>query len=378
MNEIIDESYVTNLIRQDERIDCVAIVVSSWHYLNALATINSLKIRGQIRKAVVLATQHGRSGFIVDNLLWEQEMDALEKYYFKAKNLPSLQDVARYLKAKAEENKKFYLLRAVSPSPELAASLWQAGIRRNFINIVIDEGLGYYLRNTKGWLLEGKKPKQSTPKFMERVIKEWLYKAYTETTLKHHNQLLYHTFFLKKRGKLIVNDNCVNCLRTVLEETTTCYPQNDYALYENKLIICTQVFHDLGQITNNADITVIRKICDEARKNHIGVIIKPHPRETDIDKYRYPGVEVDEKQSVPLEIILAGTKRKPLAIIGITTTSLVSANILWNIDSFSIIRLVGLKNFAYEVREDIEHFPRCFSNFVALPNSINDIFAHIK
>ncbi len=378
MNKVIDEYYVADRIRQDDQLDCLAIVVSSWHYLNALATIHNLNTQGLVRKAIILAVQHGRSGFIVDTRLWERNDPDLEKYYFHSKNLPPLQDVARYLKAEVGENKTFYLLRSVGPSPELAAALWQAGIRRNYINVVIDEGLGYYLRNTKGWLLEGRKIKQSLPKFIERILKEWLYKVYTEAALKHRKQLLYHTFFLKKGRTLIVNDSCVNCLRAVLEEAAACYSQDDYVIYENKLIICTQVFHDLEQIRNDADMVIIRQICDEARKHHIGVVIKPHPRETNINKYLSLGVEVDEKQSVPLEIILAGAKRKPLAIIGITTTSLVSASVLWGIDTFSILRLVGPKNFVYEVREDINHFSHCFSKFVALPNSVNDIFTHIK
>lgn len=378
MNKIIDEYYVADRIRHEDQIDCLAIVVSSWHYLNALATISSFKMRGLMRKAIILAVQHGRSGFIVDTHLWEQNVPDLEKYYFRTKDLPPLKDVAQYLKAKAGENKAFYLLRSVGPSPELAAALWQAGIHRNFINIVIDEGLGYYLRNTKGWLLEGEKTNQSILKFVERMTKEWIYKIYTETTLTHRKQLLYHTFFLKRGRTLTINKECVACLRTVMAKATACYSQDNYDKYENKLIICTQVFHDLGQIHNNADMVIIKQICDAARKKHIGVVIKPHPRETDLNKYRCLGAEVDEKQSVPLEIILAGVKRKPLAIIGITTTSLVSAKVLWGIDTFSIIKLVGTKNFVYEVREDINHFPRCFSKFVALPNSVDDIFTHMK
>lgn len=378
MDKIIDEYYVADRIRQEDQIDCLAIVVSSWHYLNALATISSFKMRGLVKKAIILAVGHGRSGFIVDTHLWEQNAPDLEKYYFRAQNLPPLKDVTRYFKTKVKEDKAFYLLRSVGPSPELAAALWQAGIHRNFINVVIDEGLGYYLRNTKGWLLEGKKTKQSLPQFVNKILKEWLYRVGTETALKYRKQLLYHTFFLKKGRTLFINDSCVNCLRSVLEEATACYSQEDFAIYENKLLICTQVFHDLGQIRNDADMEIIRQICIEAHKNHIDVIVKPHPRETDINKYRDLGVTVDEKQSIPLEIILAGITRKPPAIIGITTTSLVSANVLWGIDTFSILKLVGPKNFAYEVREDIDHFPSCFSKFVTLPDSVTDIFAHIK
>lgn len=101
MNKIIDEYYVADRIRQEDQIDCVAIVVSSWHYLNALATISSFKTRKLVKKAIILAVQHGRSGFIVDTHLWEQNAPDLEKYYFRTKDLPPLKDVARYLKAKA-------------------------------------------------------------------------------------------------------------------------------------------------------------------------------------------------------------------------------------------------------------------------------------
>lgn len=378
MNKVIDESYIADRMRQEEQIDCLAIVISSWHYLHALATIRFLKAQGKVRKAIILAGPHGRNGIIVDQCLWESEETDIEKYCFQAKDLPPLQKVAKYLADKRIKGRDFYLLRAVGPSPELAAALWQTGLHRNYISVVIDEGLGYYLRNTKGWLLETGKQGWSRLEFAEKMFKEWMYQRYTKIALKCRKQLIYNTFFLRRRRKLTVNCECIDCLREVMEDAVHLYSHVEGTIYENRLIICTQVFHDLGQIRNDADMVVIRQICNEAEKNHIGVVIKPHPRETDIDKYRGLGAEVEENHGVPMEIMLAGLQRKPVALVGITTTSLVSASVLWGMKTFSIVGLVGQENFAREVREDIDHFPRIFAKYVTLPKTVNDIFTHIR
>lgn len=375
MDKIADEKGVIRLIRQDKDINCIAIVISSWHYLNSLATINFLLKKRKVRKAIILACYHLQAGFIVDEHLWNAEVNSrIERKVFQFRFLPQWREIEDYLKEKKVKEKNFYILRAVEPSVEFATELWLKGLKRNFVHILLDEGLGFYLRTAKGWLNENKIINSKISISQKDIVKKMKRQLYIRVMLKKREQLIYNTFFKKKGKHLIVNHACIDYLHDVLEKSSCLYDYNDYSIYENKVVICTQPFHDLGQIKENADIEVIKQICGMAKEKNVGVIIKPHPRERDIEKYLKIGVNVDVNNLAPLEIIFAGLRNKPKAIIGITTTSLVTANVLWGINSFSIVKIIGEKNFNTEVKEDIENFPKLFSKYVRVLERISDIF----
>lgn len=372
---IADEKSVIRKIKKDKDVNGIAMVVSSWHYLNALATMEFLLQSGRIKKGIILARSHQQAGFIVDEKLWNADIDdRIERAVFHYRFLPGWKEVKGYLNERIANEKDFYILQPVEPRVSFAAELWRSGLKRNYVHIVIDEGLGGYLRTAKGWMNERKVIDPLASVSRKDIFRKWQHQCYINVMLKKRGQLLYNTFFMKKGKYLSVNLSCKKYLSNIFENASSLYDYADYCKYENKLVICTQPFHDLGQVDNNADIEIIEQICKEAKRANIGVIIKPHPRETDMEKYSIiAGAEVDANNLIPLEIIVAGLKRKPKAIIGITTTTLVTAGILWGINTISIVDIIKKENFHDEVMEDIDNFPRLFSQYVKVPKKMDDL-----
>lgn len=375
MEKPLNEEYVIRRIRQNKEINCVAIVVSSWHYLNALATIDYLMHRGKVQRSIVLVCPHNQAGLLLDSVLYESNLiNNVEKVIFQYKSLPNWNEVVHYLKSKEAYEKEFYILRPVEPKIEFTANLWNKGIKRNYIHITIDEGLGYYLRDTAGWLKEKKVINNGISEKWNKIVGDAAKKYYSEIMLKKKGQLKVNTFFLKKGKKLDTNNLCVEYLGKIFKKVSKLYEYSNYDFYNNKLIICTQPFNDLGMVRNNADIKVIHDICDRAKERNIEVILKPHPRETNIEKYQSLCAYIDENNLVPLEAILAGLKSRPVGIIGVSTTTLVTAKVLWNIPTFSIIDVIGKKNFCNAVIEDINNFSKYFSDYVTNIHEIESIF----
>ena len=141
--------------------------------------------------------------------------------------------------------------------------------------------------------------------------------------------------------------------------------------YENTIIISTQPF--MENMGCNIDLYIyseIKRICE---KKNIKLIVKPHPRERNLERYRNIGLYVDEEtKSISQEILFASSDHKPVMITGFFSTSLIMANILFDIPAMGLGKMsdfIGLGKF----KDDIENFTRLFKNNLLLPESIEDI-----
>lgn len=380
MEDLVDELYVIRRIKRNPDVNCVAIVVSSWHYINALANIGFLIQKGKVKKAIILICKHGQAGLIVDQTLYENSVNSnIENMLFHFRIQPHWRDVKKYLMDKEKYKRDFFILRPVEPKIEFTVSLWMKGVKRNYCQVIIDEGLGYYLRSTLGWYKETKIITSGQRGKKANILASYGKKFYINLMLRRKRQLRVNTFFItdKRRKQLKVNNICIKYLRDTFINVSRNYYHFNRSLYENKLIICTQPFNDLGMLRNNSDVKVIRELCAMAKQHGIGVVIKPHPRETIIEKYQDIGADIDVNNLIPLEIILAGLRKFPIGIVGISTTTLVSAKILWNIPTFSIINIVGKDNFDKSAIEDIRNFSKLFSEYVKILNRLEDMFESI-
>lgn len=374
MQAYIGDEDVIHMLRRDAEINYIAFVTSSWHYLCTLASLDVMYKQGKLKKGIILISEHSDAGYIIDNSLLNADLGMnIPKYNFKFTGLPKWDTVMKYLNSEVPVNKpEFYIFRPVGPKIEFSAKLWKKKVRENIVHIVTDEGLGVYLRSARGWMIEEKIDLRS-PQFWNQLQNRTWRKTYQEVALTKKKQLIYNTFFKDVDKRIYVNKTCVNGLRRILYNLQSAYDISAYEYYSDKIIICTQTYGEEHKINNNADVRKITEICKAAEKRNIAVIIKPHPREKNLEKYRKTGAVIDTNASVPLEIVLAGLRKPPKCIVGITTTVLLTAKILWNIDTYSLIRLMGSEAFSDKISEDINNFEKRFADYVYLPFKINKI-----
>ena len=73
-----------------------------------------------------------------------------------------------------------------------------------------------------------------------------------------------------------------------------------------------------------------------------------------------------------MEAVLAGIYPKPAGIIGITTTTLVTAKLFWKIPTLSLARVIERESYQGRFVEEIDNFCRIFANIVQIPERIED------
>lgn len=370
--ELTSQQLVKRL-KREKSIDYVALVNSSWHFLSALSTIEWLKAKKGVEKGIILLFEHPTDGYIVEkDLVHVKWFDDMEVYGFKFGALATTKEVNRYLLNHRKEGKPFYILRPVMPKLEFSVMLYNEGIRKNIVHVDIEEGLATYMRDWKGWLFEEIHTYNVVEIWKQLGMRTWR-KQFSEVALRKRNELIENTIFLPKRGGLIKNKRAIYYFRQTLNKMRTIYNLSEYENYQGSIIICTQTYGEQKRITAGEDIKTIRRICGILQKRGYRVIIKPHPRERDLEKYAELGCEVDSRNDIPLESILAGLKEKPKGIVGITTTTLITASLFWGITTLSIARLIKRECYKEEIVGEINKFCELFKDIVQIPERYEQI-----
>lgn len=360
-------------LKREKSIDYVALVTSSWHFLAAVSTIKWLKDKKGVRRGLVLVFEHPTDGCIIESELVNRKwFDDLEVYSFKFGVLATQGEIKHYLRKHQKEGREFYILRPVMPKLEFSVMLYNENVRKNIVHIVIEEGLATYMRNWKGWLFEDLHTHDMIAAWNQISMRTWK-KHYSEAALFKRGELIQNTLFVKKGKKFVTNRRAIIYFKWVLQRTKYIYDCKAYENYQGSVIVCTQTYGEQKRILDNADMHELEHLVKKLKEEGNRVIIKPHPRERNIDKYIKLGCEVDTKNSVPLESILASLDVKPRCIVGITTTTLITAKLFWDIPAISMARLINHDSYAKEIVGEIDNFCKIFGRVIQIPDNYQKV-----
>ena len=124
-----------------------------------------------------------------------------------------------------------------------------------------------------------------------------------------------------------------------------------------------------------AEYNLVKDICDFLKSKHIDFIIKPHPRECNINIYRNIG-NVFESNNISLEMLLGNMEQTPRVIIGTISSCLYIANSLYGIKAISLgkilLQSMEFKNLG--MRRVIKEFVRKFDKIVCFPETISELY----
>lgn len=360
-------------LKREKSIDYVALVTSSWHFLSAISTIKWLKDKKGVRRGLVLVFEHPTDGCIIEpDLVNSKWFDDLEVYNFKFGALATQSEIKHYLQKHQKEGREFYILRPVMPKLEFSVMLYNENVRKNIVHIVIEEGLATYMRDWKGWLFEDLHTCDMIAAWNQISMRTWK-KYYSEAMLFRRGELIQNTLFVKKGNNFVKNRRAIIYFKWVLQKTKNIYDCKAYENYQGSVIVCTQTYGEQKRILDNADMHELEHLVKKLKEAGNQVIIKPHPREKNIEKYIKLGCEVDTQNSVPLESILASLDIKPRCIVGITTTTLITAKLFWDIPAISMARLINHDSYAKEIVGEIDNFCRIFGRVIQIPDNYQKI-----
>ena len=321
-------SFSSNFIN----VDFLAIAISPWHALGIDAEL--IRDEYQERKGIVLIAPHPKDGYIITASDFKIDINNNIQIFYLSEFREGYKFILRMKSIciallKINKNKK--ILSLICPyepyTPFLSLFLDKKIHQKRYpCFVLIDEGIGTYSSNS-AWetVAEIDYPQRNMPlfrKYFSNFINKILY-----FRIPIKNKFL----FKNENGSLVLNEeiakNYVRRLGSVQNVTS-----------DSKIaIVVTQPFSENNSVTLENEMIAINLIIDLIYSYKI--FIKPHPREN-IKKYLSLSKKniVLLENSKPIEEIII--KMSPNIIVGYTSTSLMVANALYNVKSYSAVEML--------------------------------------
>lgn len=365
-----------------EQIDFLAVAMTSWHVMGILSVLLHLYAKGKITKGIIVIERYYELGWAVSEELFSLLNDR-DIQVVRLMDLPKLShgDFLHWAAGtpKKRTDHEFYCIVPQVPMPLIAKDLEKLFRKRSIIHVIVDEGLGTYTRSVWGFVhLCTADLNDWGERF--NVAAEWTQRYAAKAVLSCSHRLIDCNLFRRLPMHIAKNDPAISAYRRMYETMGHGIDFSCYSHYGNAIIISGQAYTSSGVMYENEDVTVLKGLCAYYREKQIPVIIKPHPREMHRGRYRElldMGCVLEPNQQYPMELILANLKEKPLGIIGMTSTPLITAKLFWDIPTYSIAGLLRPENMRKDLRKEMRCFVKKFGPFVKMlksPDNISTVF----
>ncbi len=361
-----------------ENIDFIAIVKTPWHTFGLYSALKSIvqkeskKLFGYI--LIENASENGKNleieryiskiDFVDFKIIysngekWEPSRKEHIKQFLEVKN--------EFFAIKKRNSKTIYCISPFQPAYWLATEISKCFNNPKLTYYIIDEGLGIYIRNRRTWANEFYYSCHSILKTAKYLLILHI-DSIINKRLKKNNLLIDFSLLQNKKPNEKIAKDYTNAFLKFNDSN------ENYDRYSNSVIIIGQLYHENNQIKNDADLKVFAKIIDFYNKDNINVIIKPHPRDKNISRYKPLNCQIEQNSVVPIELILSGLKTPPRAIVGFTSTSLVSAKIFGKTDAISLNKIINNGDIKPSLKREFKAFNKTFDEIISIPNSVNEI-----
>ncbi len=243
---------------------------------------------------------------------------------------------------------------------------------RRIIFILLEEGIGLYIRDEERWRQRGRENLSGVRKWLWKTklfLRNFLIaQKEAEKVFQKNNRLKRFYLFHHENGHLVVNQD-------VCDSFALAYRMNGHPsipnVYKGRIVFNTQPFCE--ELQSDADLNCIKAVLKILRKCHIDMVIKPHPREKKLDRYRQLGVEIDNSNyGMSQETLLANCENMPIAIMGFFSTTLITGNLFFSVPAICLGKLINREDLN-GFNDDIENFMQTFSDILHIPENEDEL-----
>lgn len=279
------------------------------------------------------------------------------------------------------ENDVFYVI-----SPRVDA-LWYSIAGRYCANkkivfILIEDGLDTYNNDQMQNIFRYEYFKNGSGRIkrikaaVSAIVRVVLIKTFTKVLIKQ-NALLQGTVFKKhdERGRFTIrtNEKVVPFYRVAFKNRGNRIDDKELEQFRGSVLISTEPFMENGITDGNADYEVYQQLVEELRKRDVNIVIKTHPREKNIEKYRQLKCDLFTDATISQEEILANLERLPICVISFFSATLLYARGIFGIPAISMARVLKEKEISITLRNELSEFMNEYRSVVIFPKSIEQI-----
>ena len=383
--ESYTEQEFIELVASRPEINFLAAAITPWHALGIEATILQLTERGINLKGYVMIIAHSVTGMAITESNFKKAMNNgiqiicvkphEEKRTFSEKLSLKFRKYNYFLfLPKQKDMDILYWATPLKPSYEMIPRIAEVTAKQMQF-IITDEGLGSYLNSAYDWWIFS---------FQESGLKSGIRATWNllvrdpffHNSLLRRKQLRWNQLLIGKKKKWFVNKEIVQYYKKILK-TEGIHKEYDY--YAKSVLINSDMFSESGIIKENEDVKVYQIICNLLKQEDIPVVLKVHPREKKLERYNQIECRMEEKSELAQETILASLERKPYCIVGTSSTTLVTAKLLFDIDAISINYLMDQTKIVN--KKTFFDFNDTFDKLIYMPRSkeeLMDCFREIR
>ncbi|MCI8565606.1 MAG: hypothetical protein HFI39_04675 [Lachnospiraceae bacterium] len=148
-------------------------------------------------------------------------------------------------------------------------------------------------------------------------------------------------------------------------------------IFERCILFNTQCLMENNITDGKVDLEIYKEVVAIAKSIGCEVVVKPHPREHNVEKYINMGCKVYAGKYTQ-ESILASLRCCPSCIVSIHSSTLINAKGLFNIPVISLGRILLQRDISDLLRRQISDYIKQYSDIVLFPESIEELTQIIK
>ncbi|MGN0600663.1 MAG: polysialyltransferase family glycosyltransferase [Oscillospiraceae bacterium] len=370
------------LIKKNLDLNVIAFIKSPWQLHGVNAFLYHLIELGVSPKGFVCIERNAQYGYVIDEehrFLICDDLKFIKYDHFANKKTltEKLQNSFNIWRACICENKetngeKVYILQCLEPNFNIYAFLTNE-LKRNASVVMIDEGIGSYMRSRKEMIDEALSYHRNTLKRLKIRYNHLVKKPILFGAMKKKGIVIDFQLFEKNENTVLKRSDVAKCYSAILNLTKENIPEEESELYNRAVVINTQPFFEMGQIKNDEDIMIIESISKICNSLNCKCVIKPHPREMRLDRYEaIQGIVIDLNKSISQETLFASIEAHPLMLIGFSSTTLVTAQTFFGIKTVSLSKMIS-ENVGDRMKNDCLRFYSAFNSLVACPSELQEI-----
>lgn len=213
-----------------------------------------------------------------------------------------------------------------------------------------------------------------TVKRTKIVVRTWM-TTVLEKLLYKRKRLVYGTIFctnIKKGTVISKNLQWAPFFLDVYKEKGLSLQSKILDDFVCDVLINTQCLEENKATDGQVDFELYKKCIRILDQHHLSIVLKPHPRELNVQKYVQLQCRVCDGIKASQEIILASLPQKPKCIVSIYSSTLLNVQGLFEVPAVSLAKIVLKENISDSLRETLLDFIAKHEELFLFPESIEE------
>lgn len=366
-----------DLLAQDQDCNFIAFACTTLQAQGIDAFLSYLHWKGIAVKGYIFLLSHPLTGYLIkpEDFTTTADVKILNGSKSFSYSRSSWKILMERLRYRVKTGRKVYIV-WTEVVESVIIRLEEKGY--DCYSVLIDDGGGSYVDKLREKVKDVcyLNQKASILKRITLIIKtfiEYATSVLVQNTLKKNNRLIDFRIFVRENCHLHRNATVALFYEEEFRRHAATIQFADWGVFEDAYLINTQCFAENKMTDGIVDLKLYAEIAKLLLDTGKKVVLKPHPRELNLEKYKNLGLTVCSDNTYPQEVIIAGLQRKPKCIISVFSSTLLNAYGLFDIPAISLAKLLLKEDISPIFADQLKDFIKQYHNLFLFPASMDDL-----